>query len=35
MDLHRKDTMKQVTHKIQDQGGIKPCNVSLYMTDSL
>ena len=29
------DAMEQVTHKIQDKGEIKPCNVSLYMVDSL
>ena len=27
--------MEQVTHKIQDKGGIKSCNVSLYMVNSL
>ena len=27
--------MEQATHKIQDKGGIKPCNPSLYMIDSL
>ena len=35
MDVLPEDTMEQVTHKIQDKGGIKPCNVSLYMVDSL
>ena len=29
------DTMEQVAHKIQDKGRIKPCNVILYMVDSL
>ena len=28
-------TQEQVTHKIQDKGRIKPCNLSLYMVDSL
>ena len=27
--------MEKVTHKIQDKGGIKSCNVSLYMVNSL
>ena len=35
MDVLPEDTMEQVTHKIQDKGGIKPCNESLYMVDSL
>ena len=35
MDVLPEDTMEQVTHKIQDKGGIKPCNLSLYMVDSL
>ena len=35
MDVLPEDTMEQLTHKIQDKGGIKPCNVSLYMVDSL
>ena len=29
------DTMEQVTHKLQNKGGMKPCNVSLYMVHSL
>ena len=35
MDVLPEDTMEQVTHMIQDKGGIKPCNVSLYMVDAL
>ena len=35
MDVLPEDTIEQVTHKIQDKGGIKPCNVNLYMVDSL
>ena len=35
MDVHPEDTMEQVAHKIQDKGEIKPCNISLYMVDSL
>ena len=35
MDLLPEDTMEQVTYKIQDKGGIKPCNISLYMVNSL
>ena len=35
MDALLEDTVEQVTHKIQDKGGIKRCNVSLYMIDSL
>ena len=35
MDALLEDTVKHVTHKIQDKGGIKRCNVSLYMIDSL
>ena len=35
MDVLPEDTMEQVTHKIQNKGGIKPCNLSLYMIDSL
>ena len=35
MDVLPEDTMEQVTHKMQDEGGIKPCNVSFYMVDSL
>ena len=35
MDVPPEDTMEQVTHMIQDKGGIKPCNVSLYMIDAL
>ena len=27
--------MEEVTHKIQDKGGITSCNVSLYMVDFL
>ena len=27
--------MEHVTRKIQDKGGIKSCNVSIYMVDSL
>ena len=34
MDVLPEDTMEQVTHKIQDKGGIKLCNVSFYMVDS-
>ena len=35
MDALLEDTVEQVTYKIQDKGGIKRCNVSLYMIDSL
>ena len=35
MDVRPEDTMEQVTHRIQDKGGIKPCSISLYMADSL
>ena len=35
MDVLPEDTMEQVTHKIQDKGETKPCQVSLYMVDSL
>ena len=35
MDVLPEDAMEQVTHKIQDKGRIKRCNVSLYMVDSL
>ena len=35
MDVLPEDTIEQVTYKIQDKGGIKPCNVNLYMVDSL
>ena len=35
MDILPDDTMEKGKHKIQDKGGIKPCNVSLYMADSL
>ena len=35
MGVLPEDTVEQVTHKIQDKGGIKPCNVSLHMGDSL
>ena len=35
MNVLPEDTMEQVTHKIQDKSGITPCNVSLYMVDSL
>ena len=35
IDVLPEDTMEKVTHKMQDKGGIKPCNVSLYMADSL
>ena len=27
--------MEQATHKMQDKGGIKTCNISIYMADSL
>ena len=33
MNVLPEDIIEQVTHKIQ--GGIKPCNVSLYTVDSL
>ena len=35
MDVLPEDTIEQVTHKIQDKGGIWYCNLSLYMVDSL
>ena len=35
MDVLPEDTMEQVTHKIQAKGEIKPCNINLYMVDSL
>ena len=35
MDVLPEDTMKQITHIIQHKGGIKPCNVSLCIVDSL
>ena len=35
MDVLPEDTMEQVTHKIQDKGGIKSCNLSPSMVDSL
>ena len=35
MNVLPEDTMEQVMHKIQDKGEIKPCNVSLYMVNSL
>ena len=35
MDVFPEDTLKQATHIIQDKGGIKSSNVSLYMVDSL
>ena len=35
MNVLPEDTIEQVTHKIQDKGGIKPCNVSLYIINSL
>ena len=35
MDVLPEYTVEQVTHKIQDKGEIKPCNVSLHMIDSL
>ena len=35
MDVLPEDTMEQVTHKIQDKGGIRSCNLSLYMIDFL
>ena len=35
MDVLPENKMEQVTYKIQDKGGFKPCNVSLYMVDSL
>ena len=35
MDALPENTMEQFTHKIQDNGGIKPCNISLYLVDSL
>ena len=34
MDVLPEDTMEQVTHKIQDKGQIKSCNLSLSMVDS-
>ena len=34
MDVLPENRMEQVTHEIQDKGGIKSCNVSLYMVDS-
>ena len=35
MNVLPEDTIEQVMHKTQDKGGIKPCNLSLYMVDSL
>ena len=35
MDVLLEDTMKQITHKMQDKGGIKPYNVSPYIVNSL
>ena len=35
MDVFPEDTLEQATHIIQDKGGIKSFNVSLYMVDSL
>ena len=35
MDVLPEDTMEQVTHKIQDKGGINPCNVSLCRLEKL
>ena len=35
MGVFPEDKMEQVTHKIQDKGGIKPCNAGLYMVDFL
>ena len=35
MDVLPEDTMEKVTHTVQDKGGTKPCNVSLYMVDAL
>ena len=35
MDDLAEDTMEQVTHKMQGKGGIKPCNLCLYMVNSL
>ena len=35
MDALQEDTMEQLMHKIQDNGGIKPCNVSIYMVNFL
>ena len=35
MDVFPEDTMVQDMHKMQEKGGIKPCNVSFNMADSL
>ena len=35
MNVLPEDTIEQVMHKTQDKGGIKPCNLNLYMVDSL
>ena len=35
MNVLPEDTIEQVMHKTQDKGGIKPCNLSFYMVDSL
>ena len=35
MDFLPDNTMEQATHKMQDKGGIKTCNISIYMVDSL
>ena len=35
MDVLPEDTMEQATHKIQDKGRTKLCNISLYIDDSL
>ena len=35
MDDLAENTMEQVTHKMQGKGGIKPCNLCLYMVNSL
>ena len=35
MDVFPEDTMVQDMHKMQEKGGIKPCNVSFNMVDSL
>ena len=29
MDILPEDTIEQVKHKIQDKGGVNPCNISL------
>ena len=35
MDVFPEDTMVKDMHKMQEKGGIKPCNVSFNMVDSL